>query len=169
MRAVTKTTSRGVPLVLTSALFVMWLLLNETLSLGQAALGLILAVALAWASSVLRPVRPTLRRPHLVVLLFVLVLFDIVRSNIGVARIVLGLVRDRKIRSGFVEIPLTMTDPHGLAVLAGIVTATPGTVWVDHDLATSTLTLHVLDLKTDQEWIDWIKLRYEKLLMGIFE
>jgi multicomponent K+:H+ antiporter subunit E len=53
--------------------------------------------------------------------------------------------------------------------LAGIVTATPGTVWVDHDEATSTLTLHVLDLKSETEWIDWIKGRYERLLMGIFE
>jgi multicomponent K+:H+ antiporter subunit E len=169
MRALARGVSRRVPLVLTAALLVMWLLLNETLSLGHVALGLALAVALAWASGVLRPLRPEMRRPHLVVVLLAHVLLDIVRSNIGVARIVLGLVRDREIRSGFVKIPLALTDPHGLAVLAGIVTATPGTVWVDHDLATSTLTLHVLDLKSDQEWIDWIKQRYERLLMGIFE
>jgi len=98
--------------------------------------------------------------------LFGLVLRDIVQSNLGVARIVLGL---RKPRPGFVQIPLDLTDPHGLAVLAGIVTATPGTVWVDHDTVSSTLTLHVLDLKSEQEWIDWIKNRYERLLLGVFE
>jgi multicomponent K+:H+ antiporter subunit E len=97
------------------------------------------------------------------------VLRDIVRSNVGVARIVLGLAGTREIRSGFVNIPLDLTDPHGLAVLAGIVTATPGTVWVDYDLTASTVTLHVLDLKTEQDWIDWIKRRYERLLIGIFE
>ena len=95
-----------------------------------------------------------------------LVLRDIVRSNIAVARIVLG---GREVHSGFVKIPLDLADAHGLAVLAGIVTATPGTVWVDHDAATSMLTLHVLDLKSETEWIDWIKGRYERLLMGIFE
>jgi multicomponent K+:H+ antiporter subunit E len=68
-----------------------------------------------------------------------------------------------------VKIPLDLTDPHGLAVLAGIVTATPGTVWVDHDAVSSTLTLHVLDMKSEQEWIDWIKNRYERLLVGMFE
>jgi multicomponent K+:H+ antiporter subunit E len=169
MRTVTRGVARRVPPVLTGFLLVMWLLLNETLSIGHIALGSILAVGLAWAASVLRPLRPEMGRPLLVVKLIGLVLFDIVRSNIGVARIVLRLVRDRKVRSGFVKIPLDLTDPHGLAVLAGIVTATPGTVWVDHDLATSTLTLHVLDLKSEQDWIDWIKQRYERLLEGIFE
>ena len=89
-----------------------------------------------------------------------------VHPGLGVARIVLGL---RKPRPGFVKIPLDLTDPHGLAVLAGLVTATPGTVWVDHDTVSSTLTLHVLDLKSEQEWIDWIKNRYERLLLGVFE
>jgi multicomponent K+:H+ antiporter subunit E len=102
------------------------------------------------------------------VLLF-LVLTDIVRSNIAVARIVLGLVRNREIRSGFVKIPLALTDPHGLAVLAGILTATPGTVWVDLDVPTGVLTVHVLDLKDESEWIDWIRNRYEHLLMRIFQ
>jgi multicomponent K+:H+ antiporter subunit E len=40
---------------------------------------------------------------------------------------------------------------------------------VDHDAASSTLTLHVLDLQSEQEWIDWIKNRYERLLLGVFE
>ena len=53
-------------------------------------------------------------------------LVDIVRSNLGVARVVLGLVRDRQVRSGFLEIPLELTDPHALTILAVIVTSTPG-------------------------------------------
>jgi multicomponent K+:H+ antiporter subunit E len=144
----------------------MWLLLNDSLSLGHIVLGLLFAVGLAWSSGALRPLTPRIRQAHLALVLLGYVLRDIVRSNVGVARIVLGR---REVHSGFVKIPLDLTDPHGLAVLAGIVTATPGTVWVDHDTATSTLTLHVLDLKSETEWIDWIKGRYERLLMGIFE
>jgi len=157
---------RSVPPVLTGTLLVMWLLLNDSLSLGHVLLGLLFAVALAWSSGALRPLTPRIRQAHLALVLLAFVLRDIVRSNIGVARIVLG---GREVHSGFVNIPLDLTDPHGLAVLAGIVTATPGTVWVDHDAATNTLTLHVLDLKSETEWIDWIKQRYERLLMGIFE
>ena len=158
--------ARNVPPVLTGTLLVMWLLLNDSLSLGHVVLGLSFAVTLAWSSGALRPLTPRIRRPHLALVLLGFVLHDIVRSNLAVARIVLG---GREVHSGFVKIPLGLTDPHGLAVLAGIVTATPGTVWVDHDAATSTLTLHVLDLKSEVEWIDWIKGRYERLLMGIFE
>jgi len=157
---------RSVPPVLTGTLLVMWLLLNDSLSLGHVLLGLLFAVALAWSSGALRPLTPRIRQAHLALVLLAFVLRDIVRSNIAVARIVLG---GREVHSGFVNIPLDLTDPHGLAVLAGIVTATPGTVWVDHNAATSTLTLHVLDLKSETEWIDWIKQRYERLLMGIFE
>jgi len=169
VKAAAQAAARTVPLVLTGVLFLLWLLLNQTRSLGHVLLGLLLAVALAWASGVLRPVRPRIRRAHRAIVLLGFVLLDIVRSNFGVARIVLGLVRDREVRSGFVKIPLDLEDPHGLAVLACIVTATPGTVWVDHDAATSTLTLHVLDLKTETEWSDWVKHRYERLLMEIFE
>jgi multicomponent K+:H+ antiporter subunit E len=154
--------------VLTGVLLLTWLLLNDTLSIGHIVLGLLFAVVLAWTSGALRPLTPRLKRPPLVLALLGHVLYDVVRSNVAVARIVLGL-RKPEVRSGFVKIPLALTDPHGLAVLAGIVTATPGTVWVDHDVATSTLTLHVLDLTSEQEWIDWVKNRYESLLVGIFQ
>lgn len=169
MKTAARTVTRSVPPVLTGTLLVMWLLLNDSVSLGHVLLGLLFAIALAWSSGALRPLTPRLRRPHLALVLLAFVLHDIVRSNIGVARIVLGPAAGRQVHSGFVKIPLDLTDPHGLAVLAGIVTATPGTVWVDHDGETSTLTLHVLDLKNETEWIDWIKGRYERLLMGIFE
>jgi multicomponent K+:H+ antiporter subunit E len=147
----------------------MWLLLSQTLSLAQLLLGTLLAVALVRAGAVLRPLQPTLRRLHLGAVLAAVVLGDIVRSNVGVAGIVLGLTGGRRITSGFVEIPLELRDPHALAVLAAIVTSTPGTVWVDHDEVSRTLTLHVLDLKDEQEWIDWIKNRYEQPLRRIFE
>jgi multicomponent K+:H+ antiporter subunit E len=157
-----------VPPVLTGFLLLIWLLLNDTLSVGHIVLGLLFAVALAWTSGALRPLRPRLRRPDLVLVLLGRVVYDIVRSNMAVARIVLGLA-GREVRSGFVKVPLALTDPHGLAVLAGIVTATPGTVWAGHDVATSTLTLHVLDLRSEQEWIDWVKNHYEALLLRIFQ
>ena len=168
MKPAARNLPRSVPPILTATLLLMWLLLNDTLSLGNVLLGLLLATALAWSSGALRPLRPRIRRAHLALALLGLVLLDIVRSNINVARVVLG-VRDRELHSGFVKIPLELQDPHGLAVLAAIVTATPGTVWIDHDAATSVLTLHVLDLRSETEWIDWVKNRYERLLKGIFE
>jgi multicomponent K+:H+ antiporter subunit E len=98
-----------------------------------------------------------------------LVIADIVRSNIAVARIILGLAGERERRSGFVDIPLDLRNPYGLAALACIITATPGTLWVSFDEAKATLTIHVLDLVDESEWARTIKGRYERLLLEIFE
>jgi multicomponent K+:H+ antiporter subunit E len=97
------------------------------------------------------------------------VLADVVRSNIAVARIILGFTGRREIHSGFVHIPLDLRDPHGLGALAMIVTATPGTVWAGLSPNDDVLTLHVLDLRDEQAWIDLIKGRYEARLLRIFE
>jgi multicomponent K+:H+ antiporter subunit E len=161
-------TMHRLPPVLVFGLLVLWLLLNRSWSLGHVALGLVLALGVAWATSGLRPLQPKLRRTYLAVVLLAVVLRDIVRSNFNVARVVLGR-RGRDVRPGFVKIPLELKDPHGLAVLATIVTSTPGTVWVGHDAETSVLTLHVLDLVDENAWVAFIKEPYERLLREIFE
>lgn len=161
--------AKRLPPVLIGALTGMWLVLNGSVAPRVVITGLVLAAALTWASARMRPLQPRLHRAALVLPLLAAVLHDIVRSNISVAAIVLGLVRGREIRSAFVRVPLTLRDPHGLAVLAAIVTSTPGTVWVDYDAEANVLTLHVLDLRDEAEWIAWIKNRYESSLRKIFE
>lgn len=151
------------------ALTALWLVLNQTLAPGEILLGALLAIALAWSASALRPLRAHFQRLDRAVLLALVVLMDIVRSSLSVARIVLGLVSRRDIRSDFLQIPLDLRDPHGLAALAIIVTSTPGTVWVGLSPSSDTLTLHVLDLQDEAELIQLIKDRYERPLMGIFE
>jgi multicomponent K+:H+ antiporter subunit E len=158
-----------ISLTLVLSLTALWLLLNQTLAPGQIVLGAIVAVLLAWASSRLRPLRARLRRLDIAMALMLVVLKEIVQSNISVAWIVLGLVRDREVRSGFVHIPLELRDPHGLAALAMIITATPGTVWSGLSPEGDSLTLHILDLKDEQESIRYIKERFERPLMRIFE
>ena len=67
------------------------------------------------------------------------------------------------------RIPLDMRDPYGLTALACIITATPGTIWVEYDSADSTVLIHVLDLIDEEQWVTIIKQRYERRLMEIFE
>ena len=157
------------PILLVLGLTGMWLLLNGTLAFGQILLGLSLSALIVFGFRVVRPAQPSLRRPLKALLLLWRVFVDILRSNVAVARIVLGLNGKRVLRSGFLDVPLDLRDPNGLAALATIVTSTPGTVWVDLSLDGATLTLHVLDLRDEQAWIDTIKQRYESLLMEIFE
>jgi multicomponent K+:H+ antiporter subunit E len=154
------------PLLATS-LLVMWILLNG-LSAGHIVLGAIIGIAASWAMTALQPAKPRLRRWGQIPALFITVMGDIVRSNIAVAGIVLRGRRGQR-TSGFVSIPLELRDPTGLAVLACIITSTPGTAWIEYRSATGVLLLHVLDLAEEQEWIDLIKGRYERPLMEIFE
>jgi multicomponent K+:H+ antiporter subunit E len=160
---------RRVPPLLTILLLAIWLIIGGELSVGQIAFGAVLSVMLVLGIAQLRPVRPRLHRLYLAIPLAARVLVDILRSNLGVARIVLGLVRDRQVRSGFLAIPLELTDPHGLAILAVIVTSTPGTAWAGMSPDGLTLTLHVLDLQDEQATIRFIKQRYEQPLRRIFE
>ena len=97
-----------------------------------------------------------------------LVLLDIVRSNIAVARLVVYR-RQRKRVSGFVHMPLTVRHPGALAVFACILTATPGTSWARYDRSRNVLVVHVFDLIDEQEWMQRFKERYERRLMEIFE
>lgn len=156
-------------LAMTCALVAVWLLLNSTAAIGQIVLGAVLGVALIAAAAPLRPLRPHLRRPAVAVKLFFSVLIDIVQSNFAVARIILGLVRSREVRSGSMAIPLELRDPHGLAVLAMIITSTPGTVWQGLSADRRELTIHVLDLVDEARWVRKIKQRYERPLQDIFE
>jgi multicomponent K+:H+ antiporter subunit E len=146
----------------------LWLLLNQTLSLGHFLLGAGLALVGGWSLALLEAPKPHPRRLRAIIRLVAFVLADIVRSNIAVARIILSLER-RRWTSGFVEIPLELREPYGLATLACIITSTPGTLWVDFDAASGALTIHVLDLVDKTQWVRTIKGRYERPLLDIFE
>lgn len=152
----------------TVSLYGLWLLLNDTLAPGHLVLGLILTIAIALGTAAMRPLRA---RPHhllVAVPLFFVVLTDIIRSNIAVAGIILGFASRRTV-SGFMKIPIDLRDPYGLATLACIITATPGTVWAGLSADGRALTLHVLDLQDEETWVRKIKYRYERPLMEIFE
>jgi multicomponent K+:H+ antiporter subunit E len=152
--------------LLALVLFVMWLLLTQSFSAGQMLLGAVAAILGSHALVVLRPARPRLGSVRPALRLAGIVAADILRSNIAVAAIILFPRRARV--DGFVRLPLDLQSRHGLAVLALIITATPGTIWVEFDRAESVLLIHVLDLVDEAQWMRLIKGRYEVLLLEIF-
>lgn len=161
--------SRWLPFPLLSAsLLAIWLLLAQSLSLGSVLLGGVLAILGAHAMAALQPPQARIRRPGVILRLALRVLVDIVRSNIAVARIILGFGRHGR-SAGFVRIPLELRAPYGLAALACIITATPGTIWVEFDSAAGAVVIHVLDLVDEATWVQTIKGRYERPLREIFE
>ena len=153
--------------IVSASLLILWLLLNQAISPGHILLGGAVALIGGWALAALEPPKAHPKRLVAILRLAALVLADIVRSNIAVGRIILGL-ESRQWSSGFVKIPLDLRDSYGLAVLACIITSTPGTVWVDFNEESGALTIHVLDLIDEAVWARTIKGRYERLLLEIF-
>jgi multicomponent K+:H+ antiporter subunit E len=150
-------------------LLVLWLLLTQSLAPGEVLLGVVFALGGTLAYVRLRLGMRRIRlRPWTMVELLALVFADIVRSNLAVARIVLGLHRGER-TAGFLALPLELRDPAGLAVLACIITATPGTSWARYEAARNIVTIHVLDLVDEDTWIRLFKERYERRLLEIFQ
>ncbi|HLV16255.1 MAG TPA: Na+/H+ antiporter subunit E [Pseudomonas sp.] len=155
--------------LLSVALLIMWLLMNQSVAPGHLLLGALLAVFVPlWA----RPLRPMvavrIKKPLVMARLLSMALVEIVRSCFNVSRIILFTKPDG-LNSQFIRVPLDLKHPHGLALLSCLINSTPGTVWVEilpdsHDLA-----LHVFDLHDEAWWVDTIKTRYEQPLIEIFE
>lgn len=153
--------------VLSAALALTWLLLNAPLTPGSLLLAVLMGLCVPAVMRALRPPSVHLRAPGVLVRLCGVVLLDMIRSNIEVARIILGLGPAGR-QTGYVTIPLALRDPFGLTILSIILTATPGTQWVQYDSHTNHLLLHVLDDTDGEAWIARVKDRYERPLMEIF-
>jgi multicomponent K+:H+ antiporter subunit E len=159
---------RLVPAPLLSAtLFVVWLLLANTLDPAHVVLGALLAVVVPWFTERLRPERPRVRRPLVIARLGLTVLWDIVLSNIEVARRILG--PEDAIRPAFVWVPLDLSDPHAIVSLAGIITMTPGTLSAELSADRRYLLVHAFNVDDEPALIAQIKARYEAPLKEIFE
>jgi len=154
--------------LLSVALFVLWLLLNLSLSPGNLLLGALLGILAPILMTPLRPQHAHVRRPWVIAKLIGRVGLDVIISNLLVARSVLR-AGSRPPRSAFVHIPLALRDAHGLAALSMITTVVPGTVWSELALDRSVLLLHVFDLDDEADFIEHFKHTYERPLMEIFE
>ncbi|EKF59070.1 monovalent cation/H+ antiporter subunit E [Agrobacterium albertimagni AOL15] len=153
--------------LLSMALLLMWLLLND-FTLGHLVLGSVVAIFGGWAMASLRPDKPKMKKWYLLPKLFLIVFVDIIRSNLAVALLMISGKR-RKQTSGFITVPLEIEHPTALAIMAVILTSTPGSAWLAYDERRKTVLIHVLDLIDEEQWIENIKHRYERLLLEIIE
>ena len=148
-------------------LWLIWLLLGNTLAVGQVLLGGLLALALPIFSVRFWPDRPRLRRPLHLLRYFLVLLWDIIVANLVVARLILGPTG--KLRPAFIRLPLDLCSEFAIVVLANTISLTPGTVSADLSLDRRTLLIHALDVEDEAQTIARIKDRYERPLMEIFE
>jgi multicomponent K+:H+ antiporter subunit E len=143
-----------------------WLMLVNSLAPAHLLSALILGLILPLPMQRLRTAHAGLRRPGKIFRLAVKVLWDIVLSNIEVARRILG--PESALRPDFIWIPLDIQNPYGIATLAGIITMTPGTLSAELSPDNRYLLVHCFNLADAQDQIEQIKQRYEAPLMEIF-
>lgn len=153
--------------LLSSALLLLWLLLNRSFSLGHIVLGLVLGLLIPVLLRGLRPLPVRVRHPLVALKLALRVMWDTSVSNFNVVRFLL-FPRLRRHPASFVHIPLDLRDPNGLAVLAMIVCITPGTAWAEISRDRSMLLIHALEVESIQAIVDHVKQCYERPLMEIF-
>jgi multicomponent K+:H+ antiporter subunit E len=154
--------------LLSLVLAVVWMLLVNDFSIGNLVFGLILGVAIAKITSAYWPGRPKIRNPLAIMDYGAIVLWDIIVSNVVVAYLVL-FRRSASLRSRFITVPLDLKSPEAIAVLAGTITMTPGTVSADLSADGRSLLVHCLETTDAEGTVAGIKSRYEDRLKRIFE
>ena len=154
--------------LLSAVLVVLWLMEARWVSVGEVLVGALLALAVPIIAASFRPPVVHVRRPRAIFRFVLLVLGDVLLSNLAVGRGVL-LWRWRQPRSAFVVVPLDLRDPLGLAALSLVTTIVPGTVWSEIAVDGSSLLLHVWDVPDEGAFVARFKDRYERPLREIFE
>ncbi len=154
----------SVPLTLTIVAF--WLVMNDAFNPAHIAFGLFLGWVIPLFATRLDREFARIGRLGGVPRLVAHVLWDILVSNLVVARQVLG--REARIHPAFVWYPLDIANIHGIAALASIITLTPGTVTAVLSEDRKYLLIHVFHLDDREALVAGIKERYERPLMEIF-
>lgn len=151
--------------VLSVLLALAWLMLQQSLDLGN----ILTACVLGWGlprllGGFLGPAAQPRSFVRSLRLGFT-VLWDIIVSNITVARLVLN---PRSVpHPAWVKVPLTLTQPTAQALLASIITMTPGTVSAIVDEEGGCIWVHALDCDDPAAVATDIDRRYQQPLMEI--
>lgn len=153
--------------LLTPALAVVWLLLNNSLAPGQILLGLLLAWLIPLFTLRFWPETIRIRRPWKLLRFAAVLLSDIVLANLTVARRILG--NPARLRPAFIDIPLELKSDLGISLLANTICLTPGTVSALLSEDRRVLRVHALDAPDPDAVRVQIKTRYEAPLQAMFE
>ncbi|MBP2150324.1 Na+/H+ antiporter subunit E [Xanthobacter autotrophicus DSM 597] len=154
--------------LLTLLLILVFIFLMNEVTPGVVVLGIVLGVIIPLLTAPFWPGRPKLKAPLTIASYVLIVLWDIIVSNIEVAWIILFRPANR-LRTRYVTVPLDLKTPEAIAVLSGTITMTPGTVSADLSADGKTLLVHCLDASDPDGAVATIKARYESRLKRIFE
>lgn len=152
---------------LSLALWIIWLLLNNTIAFGHVLLGALLAIFIPWFTAAFWQEKVMVRRPWLLTKFVCVVIYEILVANVIVAKLI--LTRQDKLQPGFLQVPLELTSPLAISLLANTISLTPGTVTCDLSEDQKTLLIHALHIEDAEKTVAEIKNQFEKPLKEIFD
>lgn len=152
--------------LLSLLLAAVWLLLQQSLALPQLILAALLGLLLPRLLQGFLGPALRLRKPGLALRLVFIVLWDILVSNLVVARLVLS--PGARPQPVWVRVPLALRQPGVISLMAAIITMTPGTVSCVVDEEAHEILVHALDCRDALALAAQIKARYEQPLLEIF-
>lgn len=154
--------------MLSLVVFASWLMMVNSVDPGSLVLAGIIAIAIPLLTRRFWPDYPRVRSRWALLRLLGIFTYDIIISNIQVARLILG--PKKKLTPGFLQIPLEPSHPLVIALFANMISLTPGTVSSNVSGDQKVLLVHMLNLESGkaQEEAQAIKERYETPLREIF-
>lgn len=150
---------------LSALLAVSWLLLQHTLAPVHLLSAVLIGLVVPRLIDTFLPAAPRIRARQ-ALRLGAVVTWDIVVSNITVAKLVLGPMS--RPQPEWLEVPLELQHPTAIALLASIITTTPGTVSATVDEGRRMILVHALDCSDAAQMVADMKQRYEHALRVIF-
>jgi len=152
---------------LSAMLLIVWLLMANSITVGGVVLGAVFALVLPKFTQPFWPDRPRMRFGRAFLGYLAIVLLDIVVANFQVAWLIL-FRRNRDLRARWLVVPIELTTPEAITMLAGTISLTPGTVSSDVSADGRFLLVHGLDVADEVAEVARIKARYETRLQRIF-
>jgi multicomponent K+:H+ antiporter subunit E len=153
--------------LLTLVLIFLWMLLLNAFTMAGLVMAVFLGVVIPIITSHFWPDRPPIRAYGKAMAFMALVAWDVILANIQVARLIL-FRRAEELQTRWVTVPITLKSPEAIAVLAGTITMTPGTISSDISADGCSLLVHCLDAPDVEQAVLQIKNRYETRLKEIF-
>lgn len=148
-----------------------WVVLTGEFTPGNFAIGYLIGyLMLLWADKASTPDSPMSRylsRVPKIFFLFFYFLWTIVVANFRMARAVLSPLS--KLNPAIVAVPLDLSDPIAITILANWITLTPGTLTIEVAEETNTLYVHTFQCADVAAFRAQIKDSFERRIMELYQ
>ncbi len=152
-------------LLLNTLLAISWMFLTGNLEFENFVEGFIIGLLILWVSKYAASSGAYLRKiPKIIEFIFYFI-FELIVANIKVTVDI--LTPRHRMKPSIIAVPLTVDTNFEIALLANIITLTPGTLSLDVSTDNKIIYIHSMYVDNPEEFREEIKNGFEKKLMEI--